>query len=558
MPRVPVAERTVETAPLRGGQLSQAPSGAFGGMERVFSEVERIMAEEKKKADQLAVLDGDVKNSAFETSLLYDPQQGLLTRRGKDARGIYDEARTQWDAHVAATEKGLASEAQRLAYRNRAVSRWADIDRQLQRHMAEEGRRYDDTVTESFIANERTSAALNYQDAERVKTSIDTQKAVLVDHARRNGLPAEWLKLKTSEVAGKTHKAVLDRMIVNGQDEAAQAYYEANKVDFADTEMEAKLAKASSEGTAARAADEIWASIGPRKPGDPVNVFKMVEAIREKHGESEDVMKAAAAQVKERAALWSAEVQQNKDANEAAVWRAVEKGTDIASVRAMPEYQALPGDRQVTVKNHIVDRAHALASRRDDKPTDSQWSAFWQHSQPDELNAMSEDQVQNLLPKLGRRLTNDLMAKKRSMGKAEVLEATIDSDLFKELADEAGLKAFKAPSALTERQRAELGNLRAGVEAAIATEQAGRGRKLTRDEKEAVMRRVIEKTVTVKSGWFGTAEKPAAAVRREDFEKIVVPDEDRAKIKDALKRANMPVTEAEIKRLYMQKVNLAR
>ena len=561
MPIVPRAQRTVETAPLRGGELSPVPSGAFGGTDKAFGAAESFMVEERKKADQIAVLDGDVKNSSFETSLMYDPEKGLLNRRGKDAFGIYDEAKTAWDSHVAETEKGLASDTQKQAYKNRAMSRWLDMDKQIKRHVSTESRQFDDTVTDSFIANERTAAALNYQDRERVQTSIATQKAVLADHAKRNGLPAEWLKLKTTEAESKTHVSVIGRMLDNGQDMLAQEYYEANKEGFgADAgDIEAKLNTATTDGEASRAVAEIWAEMGPKKDIEPVSVFKMVEAIREKYGDNEKVVKAAVAEVKERASLWNAQQQENEQANEAAVWGAAEQGISIEDIRSMPEYRALDGKTQISVKEHIVDRAHALAGRKDEKPNDKQWAGYWQYSQPDALNAMTENQIQNLLPTLGRRLTNDLMEKKRGMGKAELLEATIDSDLFKELADEAGLKPYMSPSSMSTREKAELGSLRTSVEAQIAAEQSTRGRKLTHDEKEAVMRRAIEKTVTVKAGWFGgTTEKPAAIIRKEDLDKVLVPDADRAKIKDAMTRAGLPVTEAEIKRIYFKKISGGR
>lgn len=557
MPTVPRLERAVETAPLRGGQLSPVPSGAFGNMDQAFGAAESMMVEERKKADQLAVLDGDVKNSSFETSLMHDPERGLLNRRGKDAFGIYDEAKSAWDKHVQETEKSLANDGQKIAFRNRATARWSDIDRQIKRHVSTEGRQYDDTVTESWITNERTAAALNYQDGERVKTSISTQKAVLADHAKRNGLPAEWLKLKTMEAESKTHITIIERMLDNGQDEAAQGYYQANKDGLGASagDIEAKLSAAVTEGKASRGVTEVWGAMGPKKAGDPVNEFEMAKAVREMFGDDEKAVKAAVSEIKERANLWNAQQKENTDANEAAVWGAVEKGASIAQVRSMPEYRNLDGKTQVSVKEHLVDRAHTLDGRKDDKPGDAQWANYWEYSQPDTLNTMTENQIQNLLPKLGRKLTNDLMEKKRGLGKAEYLEATIDSDLFKELADEAGLKAFHNPGSLTAKERAELGGLRAKVESVIAAEQSTRKRKLTREEKQTIMQKEIANKVIIDAGfWSSEVEKPAAAVQKEDIEDIEIPVIDKEKIKEVLKKAKMPETDTEIRRIYLKKV----
>lgn len=268
MPVVPRAERTVEAAPMRGGGLNVGiPAGAFGGgMERPMAELEKVAAgiyeKQLKESNQIAVLDADVKNAEMETTLLYDPVKGLLNRKGKDAFGIYNEAQDEWNKHVRETEKSLTNPEQRLANRNRVVARWADIDRQLQRHIFSERKRFDDTITESLLTNEQDAAVRNYSDEGRIGISIETQRAVITDHARRNGLPPEWLKMKVQESESKTHVGVINAMLTDGNDIMADSYYKANKAMIAGADS-ASIGKALEEGSlrgaSQRNADEIMA-----------------------------------------------------------------------------------------------------------------------------------------------------------------------------------------------------------------------------------------------------------------------------------------------------------
>lgn len=107
MPTVPRIERQIATSPIQGGQLSQPPAGAFDGLNQTMGATEKlavdIFTEEKKKADQIAVLDADSQISALKTRI----DIGLENYKGKDAAGSIDYAKKEWDNGFADIEKGL-------------------------------------------------------------------------------------------------------------------------------------------------------------------------------------------------------------------------------------------------------------------------------------------------------------------------------------------------------------------------------------------------------------------------------------------------------------------
>ncbi len=256
MPTVPrYGDSKVNEAPIPGARTpTDAPAAAFGTSQRpaaaaqsMLDTVGKFVDEQTRQANQLQVLDADRQLSALETNIQYDPKGGIINRKGKDAFGLPDEVRGTWDKGVSEIEKGLKNDVQKAAFRGMTVQRWGDLDKNVQRHVSSEMRSYDDQVTTSYIENEQNAAALNYMNTERIAMSIERQKASLIDHAQRNGLPGEWVKQRVLETESKTHSEVVARMLANDQDVTAKAYYDANREGVTGTDA-TRLEKALEEG----------------------------------------------------------------------------------------------------------------------------------------------------------------------------------------------------------------------------------------------------------------------------------------------------------------------
>jgi hypothetical protein len=89
--------------------------------------------------------------------------------------------------------------------------------------------------------------------------------------------------------------------------------------------------------------------------------------------------------------------------------------------------------------------------------------------------------------------------------------------------------------------------------AAVSAEQGRLKRKLTMDEKQAVVDRLLIEGEVDGSGWLWDDEKRAYELTPEEAESFVpegVPEDDAAQIREALKKAGKPVTAAAILRAY--------
>lgn len=541
MPRVQNYTRQAKVIPLPKVRLTAAPNiEAAGQLGNTITRIgAEIYADEVRKQDEIAVMEADSKLSAWENQRLYDPKEGAFAKRGKDAFGLPDLISRELDDHVAELGKSLRGDRQQMAFQRRVESRRADITASISRHTFAEIRKHDDAETEAYLTSARALALANYTSPERVGLEIERQQAAIVDYANRNGLGAEFVKQKVAQVHSDTHVGVIDRMLANGQDQAAKQYFDTNRTSIAGndvTKVEQKMLTATTEGDGMRAADTVWKTQGPKSDTDPVNVDSMAEALRTQFANDPARLKTSLAALKERAALHNAAQSERAQAVAGTVWRSVSQGATLAQITRTPEYLALPGKQQEEVRSYLVrqaehnaDRAYALlqrgraaANRADEDATRKNFAAYLTYSRIETLNAMTENQIISLLPQLGRTLTGNLMEKKRAIVKGEsaVRDAKIDDDLFKQVAHETGLRPYR-PHA-SEEERATLGALKNAVEVAISMDQRSTGRPATRERKQQIMKEIIERKVKL-DVWGRDPEKPAALVPADQRAKAYVP-----------------------------------
>jgi hypothetical protein len=293
MPRVPSYEPQVQQQNLpnvasRAQAIntddgSAAAARATGQIAtKALDGIQSFLEAEKKKADELAVLEADNETEKHGNELLYG-KNGALNRKGKDAIAAPDDVYSSWNTKVRDIESKLTNETQRTAYRQRAMSRQSDIDRQLMRHVSHESRLYDEEVTESALSNERNAAAASYLDEGRVAMAIQRQRDEITKHAARNGKSPEYIAAKTAEVVGKTHREVVERMLVNDRDIDAKRYFDKHKDELGGevANVEKMVEEGSVRGSTQRMADYAIKTFKTEK--------EAVEWVRKNHaGKLED------------------------------------------------------------------------------------------------------------------------------------------------------------------------------------------------------------------------------------------------------------------------------
>lgn len=258
MPVVPHARQQVETRPIPGASINpRAPESAFAtrpGLD--LRGVQQFVEQERAKADQVTVLDAD--NRLAETQL--ELHQAALAKRGRDAMGATAETRDAWDQATSEIGGGITSERAQLAFRQRASSRWSSLHASVEEHASSEAQKYDVEQTTVALTNRHNDALTHYQEPERVEGALRESEAILRDFGKRQGLPPDVIDEKVAAARSAAHVGILDRMLSNGQDRTATAYFTEHKAEIEGDKLagvEKALEVGSTLGQGQRNADAI-------------------------------------------------------------------------------------------------------------------------------------------------------------------------------------------------------------------------------------------------------------------------------------------------------------
>lgn len=489
--------------------------------------------EEKKRMDSARTEDAftNYQNSTLE--LEYGQEKGFVNILGGDAvkRPLVEEYRTQRETIAKGIRDGLANDDQRIAFDKRAQIVDRQFDARLYRHISDQSRAFQGMVYEGVKATERQAAALNWDQPGQIEMSILRTNMEIERKGRMDGMPPEAVSTLKTIAETQIHADVVTQMLMTGKDKAASAYYNTVKdrlTPEAIVVLGSKVDTASVEGEAIRGADVVWDALGPKSPNDPVRLDIMETWLRDKYADNPKEMKAAIQDLRSRAVAHNDGQQEFTASNQAKVLSAFHDGAQLRDIQKMPEYQSMDGEARVKMRDYMVNRgwteqqhARSEAQYREGEKAAAGFSKYWELSNPRVLSSLSEAQILSLEPVLGRTLTEDLMQGKRKLNSPENIKAaTIDDELFKVLASEAGLKPYEKNPASDKKEY--LGRLRNEVEASIDVAQRQTGRALNREEKEKLMRSMIDKKVMVDE-WGKDPSLPAPVVRPEQRSKIYVP-----------------------------------
>lgn len=537
MPTVPrYGPQRVQETPLPNARLTArvTPEALGAGIGQGLTEVGRTIEQERKKADEIMVLDADRELGEFETTTLYDPDTGALTKRGRDAFTMPEEVQSSYSQKVAELEGRMTSDDAKLKFRKLSVARERGINRTVQKHVASEIQKFEDESTDSYIKNSRANAAFNYNDPERVSMEISRQKMALSAYAKRNGLPSEWTELKIKNAESQTHVSVIERMLNNNQDRMAQAYFKENKPGITGEhvgEVEKALDAATLRGESQRAADKIFLT-----EDDYQEQLKKARQIRDPKVR-DDVVKRVNQRNAEKNTATAQEQRQAKDDS----WEIIASGKNQDAIPATT-WSKLNGTDQQAIVSFMQKRASG-------EPILTDWEAYYGLARldPKALSAVNLNDFRN---KLSNTEFKQVVGWQRA--NASALQKGVAPEGTTQQLINAALNEHKMNDSLK-------GQFTSRVYQTIDDEQRAVNRKLTTKERRQIIDNLMIEG-EVHRDWLWDPNKRTFEIEtneeRRRFYVKDVPDTEREKIEAALRRQQIPVTDENVMRLYNQKLQM--
>lgn len=274
MPTVTVKNYNREqvTKPLEGGLRAAVPTAeGFGAAtgEKLTQVGIQLYRDEQERQDEVAIVEAERKLSDWELKRMYDPKEGALSRRGKDAFGLPDTVTKEYDDTVTEIRKSLSNERQRSVFDRSTVGRRRSISEKLNVHVMSEVRKFDDVETDNLIKNAQQIAIANAGDEKRIGEEIDRQQQEIMRYAQRHGLGAEYVSRKLSVARAETHTGVVERLLANGRDVDAKTYVEKYRKEIESggdiAKVEKWIEEGSTRGESQRQADAILGTATTRE-----------------------------------------------------------------------------------------------------------------------------------------------------------------------------------------------------------------------------------------------------------------------------------------------------
>lgn len=358
-----VRKQAAETFDSKGGGLAEAQAGKDLAVSNLGAQAARIgtdvagkmIQDARDQADQTALLDASNQLSAKENALLYDPDNGALTVKGKAAMGLPETVGDDFNSTADAIASGLTTPRQKEAFARLRSERTQNLDLTLRRHVAGEMQAYTDGEAQAAKTNATNAALANAQDPARVGVEIGNAVTAERISAGVRGLGAEQTAAAVDKVRSDIHVGVIENLLTADKFRAAQVYFEESKDQIngaAIAHVQAALEEGSIRGQAQTQADNILAAGGTpteqlakaRQIDDP----KLRDAVQERIEHQQSIDQAAKRQADET--------------NLSRAYQIVDQTADVNKIPASL-WASIPGEHLGGL------RAYAAALAKGEKPT---------------------------------------------------------------------------------------------------------------------------------------------------------------------------------------------
>lgn len=536
----------------------------------------QIIAETNQRQDSIAAEAALNKAREHAASLEFgkdgyrNVQEGGVLK--EDFLAGYEKRLDEGATEIAAS---LQNDQQKAMFKQRLPVVQLGFKSGLLQHQAKQTDAFNDRVENDSLEGELNTMARRPDDL-TFKTGWSRMETIIDEAAKRKGLPEQTAKLLKSKYIERAYETRITSLLhgVPGVIEAdpsaaemlfkqATPYLGAKAIN----QLGQSVATVGAANDGEKAADAVWTAVGPKNWTDAVMLAPMEQAIREKFPNDADRRKAAISSLRERAAAHNAtqgEVSAQATNDVLAVYA---RTRSISAMQKSAAWAQLPAEKRLQLETYVLGQQSASIGRdiqamaREEQVKKLKFSAAYNaYSDPDTLSKMSRAQVQALEPTIGAEYTTHLLSRFDSLGKnlEKLPDAKIDTEDIKAVQHEMGLKPYGRNS---EEDKARLGMTQSRVERMLTLAQQAKGKPLEREEKIALIRQEIAKTVSVET-WGGLNSKavPVVELTPEQISKVIVPPQEWSIIRDQMaelyKRSGgakqYEPTPDNLKRFYLQ------
>jgi len=272
MPTIPsVSGPQVQTRALGAPQVqivgsNQADANAYLG-DTLGRVANGLAQQEMQRADQAAVFDAEAQLSQHKLNLMFNQDNGVYGRKGKDALDVTNQTLPEFDKQAEQIGMGLQSPRQRDQFQRIVQNQRGQLSQELNRYEFTQRNQYYDDVDQANVLTSLDGAVKYANDPAQIAYYQSKGNFVIGQQGERKGMPAEAIQLEQQKFNSQVGVGVIQKL-ASKDPLAAQQYYAQN---FASMSAEAQMQMQKFLGTSVRQqmgqqiAESAWKS---GTPGD--------------------------------------------------------------------------------------------------------------------------------------------------------------------------------------------------------------------------------------------------------------------------------------------------
>jgi hypothetical protein len=536
-----VEEARAETSRSIAGIGNAIARPGYSIFARDAAETRRLQEEERRRADDLAVLAAENRLAEWERNRLYDPQQGALTVKGKDSFTLPETIEDEFGKLAGEVEQGLQTPEQRAAFARVRAQRQNQVGLSIRRHVYGEMQTYRANELKARVDNAQSLAVANALDPRRAAAELQRGVDAITLEAPRLGFGPEQIANQVASLRSNVHVGTIERMIENDQAGAARIYFEEAKGQISGDRL-ADVEKALDAGTlkanAQKESDRILAAGG--------TLTSQREQARQI--QDPDLRDAVMQRIEHEAAVQERIDRDTHEARLKGVYDILDRTPNVANIPAT-EWSRMSGAERASARAYAEHKAKGT-------PIDTDLPTYYSLMQKaaEDPEAFASENLLRYRGKLHETEFKQLAGMQVSIRNGERRTDDVEAystftQIFNDTLQGAGFDPDDA-GALALRRRFEQ---MAETEARLAGKK-----KLTNTEIQEVLDRLVMQVTTEKGSLWNIIPggEPFFDVTKRGFDLTIddVPAAQRPQIVDALRRRNIPITNDTILDTYLRYV----
>lgn len=569
MPTVPRQQRQVALDALPGARLTAAETpeslgarpndpiaAALEGVgaktaalgEQLFGQA---VDEEKKRADQIAVLNADNSLAAWTNKRVYDPNSGALTATGPDAFGLPEQINDEFTTQADTIAAGLTTPEQKMAFNRIRTDRQIELSGTIYKHVYAETQQYHAKEVDSAIDNNKNAAMAQADDPRAVSVAIDRSAAAIGTLK----LGPEETKKQTDAARSAILVGVIETQLSQNKVTAAQSYFDETK-SLINGDQINRIEKALKEGTirkqAQDQADEII-----KAGGTLTEQRDKARALTDK-GFDADVRDRAMEYIEHNNAVNDKAKRDDLEAASTSAFNLLDRSR--GDLRTIPStaWESFPGSIKASLRAYSEKLAKG-------EPVETDWSTWTKlmgqaGTDPAAFANINMMQYRGRLSdeKFSQLTEVQLSIRNKEASRADVGDFQSREHLVSTTLDSYGIETRESKQ--TPEQRKAIGELYRLLDQRTATQAALTGKKPTNQDVQSALDQILSTSLDVKGSWwnfwprngaFFDSTKPFLGKDGTTITIGDVPQVERTQIEAALRRKGRPVNDTTVLDLFI-------